>query len=293
MTDSEHVESRQETTELELAKLRCETTILQKQAEEYASRNIHQERLIRWMPLFTTLIAAGTFIFSIVQFTNSQARDRDARERDRVSQARDREAQEQQREQLRTSQIRADLGELVRYATDKSRTAASAVYLLNDLDFLTKGSPEDRRAVTEVILHIIIYDFEDPSVITENAIRFDNIANDNWKDYLAHLEDVSSANVRVLRRYFRLMNKYANDKKNEDHSLFREVLRNAIYRHGKRMNRAKQRPDDFADLAKQIMHITNRSLDEDDPASPSPHPPASRLRSKSESPRPSASSPSL
>ncbi|MFO0960122.1 MAG: hypothetical protein U0800_22245 [Isosphaeraceae bacterium] len=198
---------------LEAEKLALEVQKLRLEIHDRHNKYPLASQFEKYIPLVTTLIAIIGLCFSVLQYATSRALDR----------TKDR----QQR-------IRANVEAILKASLEDNLALSNTLYLINELDCLTRGDEEARSQVTNLFYEMIVYDFHDESKLSYARVRFENLVNDNWPEYRSILARESHINERLIERYSRVLAK--SRKAEQADSDFQDILVNALNRHGKRVH---------------------------------------------------------
>lgn len=197
---------------LEAEKLALEVQKLRLDIQDRHNKFPLASKFEKYIPLITTAIAIIGLCFSVVQYATSRSLDR----------AKDR----QQR-------IRANVDAILKASMDDNLALSNTLYLITELDALTRGDDQARLQVTNLFYEMIVYDFHDESKLSYARVRFENLINDNWPEYRKILAGESHINERLIDRYTRALAKLRES--NQPSPDYEEILVNALNRHGNRV----------------------------------------------------------
>jgi hypothetical protein len=143
-----------------------------------------EDRISKFVPMVTALVAVIGLLITINQFTAQQRKDREAK------------VQEQNIKD--ETQIRSNIDQLLSLTTDKNLTIARVSFLLEDLKALIKRRPDEQQKITEILSEFIQYDCNFNNL---RDIRFDVAAVKRWEDYRAYLRNHSEVNDYIIDKY--------------------------------------------------------------------------------------------
>jgi hypothetical protein len=131
-------------------------------------------RIGRFIPIITAGISIAGFIWGILLFTNQQARERDAREQDRISR--------------QINDYRTGYEQLLLFSSNEKMTVARVLALKEDLDALqadlykgrTQEQEQEKTRVMGNICNLIARDFD---FTQPRQVMFDIAALQNWREY--------------------------------------------------------------------------------------------------------------
>lgn len=208
--------SNDDVAKLEKEKLELEIKELKSRLERGAL-----SRFERYIPLITAVVAVLGLFASVVQYTSTQMSERN----------KDIE-----------KQIRAELEILLKHSRTDIPLSSQAVFALDNLHSLTAGRADKASEVTDILKKLIVYDFIDEKDASDTKVRLENLIIDYWPDYRDNLEDDPETNLRLIDRYYRMI------EKEEFGSLLYDSLQGGLFRHGQRIVNSKLGPKDYKGL---------------------------------------------
>lgn len=180
------------------ARAEAELRKLNLEIENLKYKNAWENRLAIFIPLISSLLAVGGFLFGIYQFQQrtiaEQQKDRVTKEREQATRIQD--------------QIRTDIDQLLQFPTNKDLSIARVVFILHDLNHLINSSVEQQQAVqenlpgqkrdiTKNLVAMISYDC-DLNNMRDAEFVF-SVLNE-WDDYLEYLKsDPDTAQIFLER----------------------------------------------------------------------------------------------
>src|SRR5436853_1724545 len=176
------------------------------------SKNRWEDRVARYLPVATVLIAVGGLLFGIIQFQRQQGTQQEA---SISAQQKDRAGQELDRRSRIQNQTRIDIDQLLQFTSDQQQTISRVLFLLRDLDTLTQGSfitndeggvlflSNNRRTVTNALMKLLHYDCD--FLKRPKDVYFATTIFDYWKDYSEYLKQDTKELDFILFKYIRAL----------------------------------------------------------------------------------------
>jgi hypothetical protein len=173
-TRSEHDSTTIPLDEVSRKKAMAELRKLELEVEALERGRDWEGRIGRFVPIITAGISIAGFIWGVLIFTNQQAREREAREQDRMSR--------------QINDYRTGYEQLLLFSSNEKMTVARVLALKDDLDALqadlykgkAKEQEQEKKRVMGNICNLIARDFD---FTQPRQVTFDIAALQNWREY--------------------------------------------------------------------------------------------------------------
>lgn len=169
----------------ELRKLRLEAITLKRQ-------NSRKGQFLQYSTLATAVTALLTALATVVGVWIAISKFIDEGNKDR-------ELRTRELEERSDNQFRSDLKQLLLYPVDTQVTAATVIFLFQDIESLTEGQENRRIRVSQLVSSLTRsaeFDFEHA-----RNIEFDVTALTYWNNYPVYLKQEPSLNLKILDKY--------------------------------------------------------------------------------------------
>lgn len=177
--------------------------------EDLRNKNGWEERLSRYIPLMTAVVAVAGLFLAILQF---QGQQRSQQEKTITEQQKDRASRDLDRTLRVQSQIRTDTDQLLHFTNDPQQTLSRVSFLLDELSALTQqhvGESQEgsqimsssKDAVTRSLVKKIHYDCD--FLKNPRDVYFATTVIDRWPDYAQYLSQSRRELDFILYKYVR------------------------------------------------------------------------------------------